>query len=55
MKEWQNGYDIRFGVTHVNYETLERTPRKSARYLKSTFEERMATKAMPGSQGETRV
>ncbi|KAH6671122.1 family 1 glycoside hydrolase [Halenospora varia] len=40
--EWQNGYDIRFGVTHVNYETLERTPKKSSAYLRSTFDKRLA-------------
>ncbi|KIM93830.1 glycoside hydrolase family 1 protein [Oidiodendron maius Zn] len=40
--EWQNGYDVRFGVTHVDYETLQRTPKSSAAYLRSTFDERMS-------------
>jgi beta-glucosidase len=28
--EWQHGYAMRFGVVHVDYETLARTPRDSA-------------------------
>lgn len=30
--EWALGYSKRFGMVHVNYETLERTPKDSARY-----------------------
>jgi beta-glucosidase len=30
--EWSLGYSKRFGIVHVNYETLERTPKASARY-----------------------
>lgn len=33
--EWGHGYLQRFGITHVDYETLERTPRDSARYWSS--------------------
>lgn len=30
--EWNDGYGPRFGLVHVNYETLERTIRKSGHY-----------------------
>jgi len=30
--EWAVGYTRRFGICHVNYETLERTPKLSARF-----------------------
>ena len=30
--EWAAGYDQRFGLMHVDYETLERTPKDSARW-----------------------
>lgn len=29
--EWSQGYTKRFGIIHVDYETLERTPKESAR------------------------
>jgi beta-glucosidase len=29
--EWAHGFSKRFGIVHVNYETLERTPKASAR------------------------
>lgn len=28
--EWSYGYTKRFGIIHINYETLERTPKDSA-------------------------
>jgi beta-glucosidase len=28
--EWAEGYRMRFGIVHVNFETLERTPKRSA-------------------------
>ena len=28
--EWSHGYHMRFGLVHVDYQTLERTPRDSA-------------------------
>jgi beta-glucosidase len=28
--EWSLGYAKRFGIVHVNFETLERTPKDSA-------------------------
>ncbi len=30
--EWEKGYDRRFGIVHVDYETLKRTPKDSARW-----------------------
>lgn len=40
MIEWSDGYGPRFGVTFTDYNTLERTPKKSALLLKHMFEER---------------
>ncbi|KAJ3049368.1 Beta-glucosidase 1B [Rhizophlyctis rosea] len=37
--EWAEGYATRFGVTHVDYKTLVRTPKKSAYAVKKWFEE----------------
>jgi beta-glucosidase len=31
--EWVSGYDERFGLVHVDYETFKRTPKPSARHL----------------------
>ncbi|MFA5506253.1 MAG: GH1 family beta-glucosidase [Vulcanimicrobiota bacterium] len=31
--EWQYGYSKRFGLVHVDYDTLERTPKTSARWF----------------------
>jgi beta-glucosidase len=30
--EWSAGYDIRFGIVHVDFDTLVRTPKASARF-----------------------
>jgi beta-glucosidase len=30
--EWAEGYAARFGIVHVDFETLERTPKASARW-----------------------
>ena len=30
--EWAFGYGKRFGIVHTDYETLERTPKKSAEF-----------------------
>ncbi|KAH8653746.1 glycoside hydrolase superfamily [Xylariales sp. PMI_506] len=38
--EWSAAYGPRFGIVHVDYETLTRTPKNSAYYLKDTFEKR---------------
>lgn len=31
--EWADGYTTRFGVTYIDYETQERTPKDSANFL----------------------
>lgn len=33
--EWAWGYDKRFGIVYVDYETLERTPKQSARWFQT--------------------
>jgi beta-glucosidase len=33
--EWAYGYDKRFGIVYVDYETQERTPKRSARFYQS--------------------
>ncbi|KAL2838622.1 putative beta-glucosidase [Aspergillus pseudoustus] len=38
--EWSDGYGPRFGVTFTDYETLERTPKKSALLLKDFISSR---------------
>jgi beta-glucosidase len=45
LLEWSAGYGIRFGVTFTDYETLERTPKKSALMIQDMMKERMVTKA----------
>jgi beta-glucosidase len=41
--EWTAGYGPRFGLIHIDYETLERTPKLSSRW----FAELCATRALP--------
>ena len=36
--EWEYGYTKRFGICHVNFDTLERTPKASAIFYKETIE-----------------
>lgn len=36
--EWALGYDRRFGIVYVDYETQQRTPKQSAWWLKQTIE-----------------
>ncbi|KAH7068348.1 glycoside hydrolase superfamily [Paraphoma chrysanthemicola] len=38
--EWSAGYGIRFGITHVDFQTLVRTPKKSAFYFRDTMRRR---------------
>jgi beta-glucosidase len=35
--EWHSGYDMRFGIVHVDYATMVRTPRASAYWFRSQF------------------
>jgi beta-glucosidase len=36
--EWSQGYAKRFGIVHVDFETLERTPKDTARYYSKIIE-----------------
>ncbi|MDB4909091.1 MAG: beta-glucosidase [Gemmatimonadetes bacterium] len=36
--EWSLGFSKRFGIVHVNYQTLERTPKASAHYYTSVIQ-----------------
>lgn len=36
--EWKHGYSIRFGLHHVDFATLNRTPRMSAFWYKNVIE-----------------
>lgn len=35
--EWADGYDYRFGIVYVDFETLERTPKKSITWLQENI------------------
>ncbi len=45
--EWSHGYHMRFGMVHVDYDTLERTPRDSARWYRDVIT-RNGLEAGPG-------
>ena len=36
--EWSEGYRHRFGIVHVDYDTLTRTPKASARWYREVIE-----------------
>jgi len=36
--EWQNGYSQRFGLIHVDFETLKRTPKDSFEYYRQIIQ-----------------
>ncbi|KAH7074033.1 glycoside hydrolase superfamily [Paraphoma chrysanthemicola] len=38
--EWAAGYGPRYGIVHVDFDTLKRTPKGSAWYLRDTFQRR---------------
>ena len=38
--EWENGYDKRFGIVYVDYETQERVPKQSALWYRDLIAER---------------
>jgi beta-glucosidase/6-phospho-beta-glucosidase/beta-galactosidase len=35
--EWECGYSERFGITYVDFDTLERKPKNSAEWLRRTI------------------
>jgi len=35
--EWSDGYSIRFGIVRVDWDTLERTPKSSARFMSAVM------------------
>jgi beta-glucosidase len=35
--EWKEGYEWRFGITYVNYQTLERTPKLSSKFYREVI------------------
>lgn len=37
--EWAEGYETRFGCVYVDYETMERKPKKSAGVVRELFED----------------
>ncbi len=46
--EWAEGYSQRFGVIHVDYGTMARTPRRSAEWLSEVF----ARNTLPAADSE---
>ncbi len=36
--KWIDGFQIRFGIVHVNYSTLKRTPKLSAKYYRNCIQ-----------------
>ncbi|XP_058094673.1 beta-glucosidase 18-like [Magnolia sinica] len=46
--EWLYGYTLRFGLYHVDYDTLERTPKLSARWFKQFLNGQKMLKHMGG-------
>lgn len=45
LLEWSEGFGPRFGVTFVDYKTLERTPKESALKIRGMITDRMNAKA----------
>ena len=43
--EWAYGYDRRFGIVHVDYDTLVRTPKDSARWYSELIRTRVVAPA----------
>ncbi|KAI4853150.1 beta-glucosidase [Aureobasidium sp. EXF-8845] len=53
--EWSAGYDIRFGITHVDFESQVRTPKKSAAYLQQTFGDRRTSPTKKHDEERSRI
>jgi beta-glucosidase len=50
--EWEEGYDKRFGIVHVDFDTLARTPKASARwYQQHAARARGRHRSGPGTKG----
>ncbi|XP_057723018.1 beta-glucosidase 46-like [Arachis stenosperma] len=47
--EWKYGQSVRFGLYHVDYETLKRTPRSSATWYKNFIANHKTQSIVPGS------
>jgi beta-glucosidase len=47
--EWASGYDKRFGIVHVDYQTQHRTPKDSALWYRDFLQRQRALR----SQGPT--
>ncbi|KII91962.1 glycoside hydrolase family 1 protein [Plicaturopsis crispa FD-325 SS-3] len=45
--EWADGYVTRFGVTYVDYDTQERVPKESAKFLVKWFKENIEAEDQP--------
>ena len=54
--EWGFGFEKRFGLFHVDFDTLVRTPRDSAFWYRDTIAQGgVDDAAEPRNQGETRA
>ncbi|KAI0719769.1 beta-glucosidase [Cerioporus squamosus] len=52
--EWADGYVTRFGLTYVDYDTQERFPKDSAKFVTQWFKEHVAASPEPKKdQGQT--
>jgi beta-glucosidase len=45
--EWAHGYEKRFGIVHVDYETQQRTPKDSARWYSDVIRDGLPDFADP--------
>lgn len=48
--EWASGYRKRFGIVHVDYDTLVRTPKRSAQWYAALLERQSTARAAQQSQ-----
>jgi beta-glucosidase len=51
--EWNSGYARRFGIIHVDYDTLQRTPKRSARFYADVIRSHGAAALEHGDQRGT--